>query len=101
MSLNILERKQTSAELYENYRISGLTREIIQADLHFSETQLENTFAVGSIENPVDVWKLRDYMEETILEQGKKPYPYSKLKNNIYYPYKKDWDNRKGVVING
>ena len=29
-------------------------------------------------------------MEEKIMEQGKTPYPYSVLIENIYFPYKKE-----------
>ncbi len=91
MSLNAMERTQTSSELIKNYEISGLTKEIIQTNLGFSESRLENTFQVKGVEDPTDVWILKDYLEEAIIEQGKKPYPYSKLKKNIYFPYKKYW----------
>lgn len=30
-------------------------------------------------------------MEEKIRAQGKEPYPYTILNNNIYFRYKKDW----------
>ena len=90
MSLNIEQKKQTSIELHENYKIAGLTPEDIQSDLGLDPNQLENILNIKSISDPTAVWRLRDYMEEKITEQGKTPYPYSVLIENIYFPYKKE-----------
>jgi hypothetical protein len=90
MSLNDAQRKQTSKELKANYQISGLTPEDIQADLGFSPKQLEETLNLGLEANGETVWRLRDYMEEKIKAQGKGPYPYSILRNNIWYRYNKN-----------
>ena len=90
MSLNIEQKKQTSIELHENYKISGLTPEDIQSDLGLDPNQLENILNIKSISDPTAVWRLRDYMEEKIMKQGKTPYPYSVLIENIYFPYKKE-----------
>ena len=95
MSLNTEQKKQTSIELYENYRISELAFEKIQADLGLDARELEKTLNVGLGVDPTTVWRLRDYMEDKIKEQGKTPYPYSILIENIYFPYKKDWVNKK------
>ena len=88
MSLSIKEQMQTSKELKENYRISGLTPKDIQAELGISFTQLEETLNLDHAADPVTVWRLRDYMEDKIKEQGKGTFPYSRLINNIWYRYK-------------
>lgn len=82
------EKKRTGQELRKNYEISELTPEQIQMDLGISKRELT---AILNIEHctadPTNVWRVRDYMEEKINENGKVPFPYSKLNNNIYYPY--------------
>ncbi|MEM5012547.1 DUF2316 family protein [Niallia taxi] len=88
MSLNSAQRQQTSIELKVNRDISGLTGEKIQADLGFSGELLEETLNVGSGTHGEAVWRLRDYLEDKIKEQGKEPHPYSILKTNIWYKYK-------------
>ncbi len=92
MSLTVSEKKICSFELFENFKVLGYEPKTIQNDLSISSKELMNTLNIGDMANPTMVWKLRDYMEEKILEQGKTPYPYSVLKNNIYFPYKKDWN---------
>lgn len=91
MSLTISEMKITRIELLENFKVLGYEPKTVQKDLNISEKELTNTLNIGDKVNPTMVWKLRDYMEEKILKQGKTPYPYSILKRNIYFPYIKDW----------
>lgn len=88
MSLNAAQREQTSKELKVNYQISGLTPQDIEADLSLSRRQLEETLKLGLESDGETVWRLRDYLEERIKEQGKEPFPYSILRNNIWYRYK-------------
>ena len=88
MSLTGAQRIQTSKELKENYRIAGLAPETVCAGLHFSEQQLEDALNLAPATDGETVWRLRDYLEEKIKAQGKEPYPYSVLRNNIYYRYK-------------
>ena len=92
MSLNNTEKKVSSMELQENYKILSFDPDQICTDLGLSSHELKNTLHIGLTTNPTTVWKLRDYMEEKILQQGKTPYPYSILKNNIYFLYTKNWD---------
>ncbi|WP_040950896.1 DUF2316 family protein [Gorillibacterium massiliense] len=87
MSLTAEQRKQTSIELKENYRISGLTPEEIKADLGLDLRELEETLNLGPTSHGETVWRLRDYMENKIKGQGKVPYPYSVLIHNIWYRY--------------
>ena len=92
MSLTSTQKKQSSVELHENFKILGYSAEKICTDLKLSQRALTNTLDIGFMTDPVSVWRLRDYMEEKILEQGKIPKPYSILNHNIYYPYNRDWD---------
>lgn len=87
MSLNAKQYEQTRIEMARNLEISGLAPETIQMDLAFSALDFQSALDVLPRYNPTNVWKLRDYLEKKILEQGKKPVPFSVLKNNIYYPY--------------
>ncbi len=89
--LNAQQKRQNSVELKENFRILGFAPERIQADLGLSEKELQVTLDVGPRENATNVWRLRDYMEDKIKEQGKTPHPYTILTNNIYFPYTKTW----------
>ncbi len=86
MSLNRAQLKQTSIELNENLRVSGLTPEAVRADLGLSARELDAVLHMTD-ENPTAVWRVRDYLEKKILEQDKEPYPYSSLITNIWYRY--------------
>lgn len=87
MSLTASEMKQTSIELKKNLEISGLGFSDIQNALGFDRSKFESVINLSAVNDPTDVWRLRDYLEKKILEQGKKPYPYSKLKVNIWFQY--------------
>ena len=91
MSLNAEQKRQTSIELKENYRILDFDAEVIQEDLRISNEQLRVILNVGPSVDPTNVWRLRDYMDEKIIEQGKTPVSYSIGSENIYFPYVKDW----------
>lgn len=88
MSLNACQIIETSKELKENYKISELTPVDVERDLCFNKNKLEETLNITSFSDGESVWRLRDYMESKILEQGKEPYPYSVLKVNRWYRYK-------------
>jgi len=91
VSLSIKEIDQTRIEMAENFEILGMSPEEIEKELGFSPLDFKNALGVIPHYNPTNVWKLRDYMEEKIKEQGKTPYPFSILTKNIYYPYDKTW----------
>lgn len=96
MSLTTAQKQQQSIELKENFRILGYEPEVIQKALRLSKEELEITLNMGlnglRLENPTTVWRLRDYMDEKIIAQGKTPVPYSVGSRNIYFPYIKDWE---------
>ncbi|CVI68419.1 hypothetical protein NDGK_01207 [Clostridiales bacterium CHKCI001] len=91
MSLSVEKKITTSRELRRNYKILGMDPQLIQNDLGFTEQMLLDTLNVTSSTTGVNIWKLRDYMNDKIKEQGKKPAPYSILKYNIRHRYKKTW----------
>lgn len=91
MSLSIKEIEQTRIEMAKNFEILGMPPKAIEEELGFSPLDFKNAIGVVPHYSPTNVWKLRDYMEEKIQEQGKSPYPFSILTKNIYYPYDKTW----------
>jgi hypothetical protein len=79
MSLNADERTQTSAELKENAERSRLPARVIQRALGFSEARLDAALHVSPSCDPVDVWVLRDFLDEAVVHTGGQPEPYSVL----------------------
>jgi len=87
MSLTVKQFEQTRIEMAKNFEIAGLTPEMIQTDLGLNTQDFKNALEVTPRHNPTNVWKLRDYLEKKIREQGKEPCPFTVLTKNIYYPY--------------
>lgn len=79
MSLNAEERQRTSRELQRTATTAGLTSEQISRQLGWSLARTESTLAVDSASHPVDVWELRDFLEETATELGVSPEPFTVL----------------------
>ncbi|CQR46626.1 hypothetical protein BN1058_00895 [Paraliobacillus sp. PM-2] len=74
MSVDPAQQKHVAKELRENFKHAGLTPEVIQADLAFSHEQYEETIKLGPTSDEEAVTRLRNYLEEKLIEQGKKPY---------------------------
>ena len=91
MSLNMKQKRITSEELNENYKRLGYSMENICSDLGFSEKEFYDVLNVNEDTNGYNVWKLRDYLVEKLEKEGKEVYPFSILKTNLYFPYKKTW----------
>lgn len=70
MSLSTKEFEQTRMEMAKNFEILGMSPEVIEEELGFSPLDFKNALEVAPHYNPTNVWKLRDYMEEKIKEQG-------------------------------
>lgn len=87
MSLNEQQRETTRRELRSNFELSELSLEQVRADLEMTPEQLDAAFAVDATCNPTHVWRLRDYLLETVEGQGKEPIPFTVLKVNRFYPY--------------
>lgn len=91
MSLNLKQKQITAHELQINFHNLVIDKEQILNDLKFTSEQLEFALKVSGRTNGYDVWKLRDYLEEKLQEQGREVYPFSILKQNIWFPYQKTW----------
>lgn len=74
MSLYHEQQKHLAKELRENFKHAGLTPEVIQADLAFSHEQYEETIKLGPTSDQAAISRLRNYLQEKLEEQGKKPY---------------------------
>jgi len=83
--------KVVSNELYLNYELFNGEEHVILSELEFSPKQLHDSLEMDGNSNGYDVWKLRDYLIDKLKEQGKEPYPFSILKENIWFPYRKTW----------
>jgi hypothetical protein len=79
MSLNNREQRRTSAELRQNLELSHLTEAEVAADLEFAPARLESTLEVDFASDPVDVWLLRDYLEQAVLDSGRTPIAFTVL----------------------
>ncbi len=79
MSLNAEERQRTSRELQHTATAISLTGEQIAHQLEWSVARTESTLAVDSASNPVDVWELRDFLEETATGLGAETVPFTVL----------------------
>ncbi|WP_226036781.1 DUF2316 family protein [Aquibacillus saliphilus] len=77
MSLTPEQRNNVGKELRDNFKLSGLTPEVIQADLAFSHEQFDETIKLGPTSDEAAVSTLRNYLEEKLKEQGKEPSSYS------------------------
>ena len=88
MSANAERFELTKREMAVNYDILGVTPQAIQADLGFSREEFDRALAVIPGFNPSDVWKLRDYLERRIKEQGKKPVSFTALVKKERSTYK-------------
>lgn len=87
MSLNSQQRAITSRELQQNLELSGLSREQVAADLELSVERVDDALEMRPTTNGTTVWRLRDYLQERVEEQGKEPIPFTVLKTNRYFPY--------------
>ena len=87
MSANAERFELTKWEMAVNYDILGATPQAIQADLKFSKEEFDRALSVAPGFNPADVWKLRDYLERRIKEQGKKPISFTALTKKAHHPF--------------
>ena len=86
MSLNVQQMKVVSGELYKNYELLNWDEEVILSQLEFTPKQLHDSLEMNGNSNGYDVWKLKDYLVDKLMEQGKNPYPFTILKDNIWFP---------------
>ncbi|MBO1754394.1 DUF2316 family protein [Allobranchiibius sp. CTAmp26] len=79
MSLDAAETARTRRELRANFELSGLTTAEVAADLVLDPGALERLLDLSGRTDPADVWCLRDYLEQAVLDQGRTPVPFSVL----------------------
>lgn len=77
----------TKEEMTINYDILGADSQTIQADLGFTKEEFGRALAVTPGFDPANVWKLRDYLERRIKEQGKKPISFTVLTKKAHHPF--------------
>lgn len=87
MSLNEQQRETTRQELQANFELTGFTTDQVRADLDMTADELAAAFAVEPGSNGTHVWRLRDYLQQTLEDQGKEPVPFTVLTVNRYFPY--------------
>ncbi|WP_411700615.1 DUF2316 family protein [Conyzicola sp.] len=78
MTLNKRERAATSEEQRANLELAGLSEADLQRTLGMDDERVSAALDVTD-SDPIDVWLVRDYLERTVLERGRKPRPYSVL----------------------
>ncbi|NDZ92914.1 DUF2316 family protein [Streptomyces sp. SID6673] len=79
MSLDDAQRRRTSDELRRNADLCGLTHGAMAADLGFTTDHLREVVALSGPQDPVDVWLLRDYLEQAVRDAGRDPEPFTVL----------------------
>ena len=79
MTLNAEQREGTRGELGHNLGLSELTPESIAAELGFTPERLASTLEVSESSDPVDVWMLRDFLEDAVRRAGGRPVRYTVL----------------------
>ena len=79
MSLNDAERRRTADELQQALQHCGLSADVVATDLGFSRERLTGVLNLNGEQNPVDVWQLRDYLQQAALDQGLTPTRFSVL----------------------
>lgn len=78
MSLNFIERINTSKELRQNLKLSHLTIEHVAIDLNTFVQKINQILELDHV-SPEDTWILKEYLSNKLQSQGIIGYPYSKL----------------------
>jgi hypothetical protein len=79
MSLNDEQREGTRRELLRNLELCGLATDALASELGFSPARLKVTLNVEPDSDPVDVWMLRDVLENAVRAAGGTPERHSVL----------------------
>ncbi|KRL97396.1 DUF2316 family protein [Liquorilactobacillus satsumensis] len=85
MSLNKKERERTINELQSNFRLLG--KSLAEVAIQLGTTP-QRVAEILKLENVAieDPWILRQYLNEQLVQMGRKPFPYSKLTGD-YHAY--------------
>ncbi len=87
------EVKNTRNELQQNFDRLGYEKDRICREAEISPAALD---AALQMNNPVpnDVWKVRDYLEDMLVKEGKEVYPWTRLADhsaNRWFDYDTPW----------
>jgi hypothetical protein len=78
MSLTDVQRRQTAKEMRANLSLSGLDVAQLGRETGWNSERLASTLEVDGAA-PIDVWRLRDVLEQAVIRTGKKPAPFTVL----------------------
>ena len=87
------EIKNTRKELQENYRRLGYDLAKVSRETELSESAVQVVLEMAD-PNPDDVWQVRDYLEDMLIQAGKEVYPWSRLADhsaNRWFAYQTPW----------
>ena len=79
VALTDAQQLRTKQELEVNLGRSGLTMPDLESRLGLTAERLDAAMHLRPGAHPVDVWLLRDYLEQEILAQGGEPAPFTVL----------------------
>lgn len=69
----------TSEELAANLTLTGLGIDQVADDLGLAPDDVTSLLAMTGGHDPADVWLLRDYLEQAVLDHGGTPRPFTVL----------------------
>ena len=69
----------TRSELQANLALCGLGVDQVAADLDLTPDYVSALLALSGAQDPADVWLLRDYLEQAVLDSGGTPQPFTVL----------------------
>lgn len=99
MSLNFIERINTSKELRQNLKLSHLTIEHVVIDLNSSVQKINQILELDHV-SPEDPWILKEYLSNKLQSQGIIGYLYSKLVGDFRDYWFLDTKNSQPATIN-
>ena len=78
MSLTAAQRAKTAAELQANLELAGLDRQQLAGLTGWTAQRVASTLELNRAD-PVDVWQLRDLLEQSVRDTGRTPVPFTVL----------------------
>ncbi len=87
------EVQNTRQELQENFRRLGYDLDRVSQETELSKAAIQAVLIMDHPQ-PGDVWQVRDYLEDMLVQSGQAVYPWSKLANhsaNRWFAYRTPW----------
>lgn len=76
MSLNEAQRRDPATELSENLSRSGLTESRASNQAQLDSQRFRAALNVSPDADPVDVWRVRDFLDQAVRDNGQQPVTY-------------------------